>query len=634
MCGIAGALAFSDDFAVDRSTIERMTEAIAHRGPDDQGVLSLAASRVALGHRRLAIVDLSDAGHQPMPNEDQSLWIAYNGEVYNHAELRESLEASGHRYRSRTDTETIVHAWEQHGPGCLPRLHGMFAFAIWDDHRRELWLVRDRLGVKPLYVHRSWRGVAFGSEVKAILAHPQIAAELDEEMVLPYLTFAHTGPPRTLFAGIEKLGPGEWMRVSANGDVERRTWWTPFAPGRRERVRGMAQPERDAELLRLLEGSIAKRMMADVPVGVFLSGGMDSSTNVALMSRVSEKPLRTFSIAPRAAAEHDEGRWARIVAHRYGAEHRDIEFAPEDVAELLDPLAYHLDEPMGDWTAVPQMLLSELARSTGTPVIHVGEGADELLHGYRGYGAYRRAAPVASLPGSVRSAVAAAATVAATRSSRGRHHAAALVDVARSGRPFWGGGLAFRGGLAGELVSADRATGDPAADIEGVWSRLRAEDPEADLFEAMTYVDLKRRLAEMLLMRVDKTAMAHGVEVREPFLDHELVEFCLALPPHDKVAGDRTKAILRRVMDPVLPREIVHRGKQGFGVPVGAWLRGRLGEEVRRRTLGCGLVDRGVLRDDAIQRMWDEHEAGRADWGFQLWTLHTLCAWHDRWVRR
>ena len=391
MCGIAGVLAFTDNFPADEATVARMTGTLRHRGPDGGGTLIRSDERIALGHRRLAIVDLSEAGRQPMANEDGSVWITYNGEVYNHVALRAELEAAGHRYRSHTDTETVVHLYEEHGRRCVERLQGMFAFAIWDARRGELLLVRDRLGVKPLYYAQLPGGFVFGSEPKAMIAHPSVPRELDEDALAEYLTFGFTPPPRTMFAGVGKLAPGEWMTVSAGGTVERGTWWNAMpSPATTATVAEMSEPEMVAEVRTRLRESVRRRMMADVPFGVFLSGGLDSSTNVALMAELTDRPVRTYSTAPREHARYDELAYARLVAQRFGTDHHEVLVDDDSLQESLPVLLEAQDEPLADWTAIPQHFVSQLARDTGTIVVQVGEGADELFHGYQGYVDHRR----------------------------------------------------------------------------------------------------------------------------------------------------------------------------------------------------------------------------------------------------
>src|SRR4051812_20916004 len=324
MCGITGILATSDAFPCDEELVTTMRDRMTHRGPDDGGSWASEDGTVALGHRRLSIVDLSAAGHNPMPNEDGTVWITYNGEVYNHKALRAELEAKGHVYRSQTDTETILHLYEEEGIRCVERLHGMFGFAIWDTRKQELFLARDRLGIKPLYYSQQPGGFVFGSEIKALLKHPAIAADLDEEAFFHYLTFICTPAPSTMFAGIKKLAPAERMVVKADGTITSDIWWSPMNPETSQHVSQMSEPEMEERLIELLRASIKKRMMADVPFGVFLSGGVDSSTNVSLMSELMSDPVRTFSIGFEHHAQYNELEYARRIAKDFSTDHHEI----------------------------------------------------------------------------------------------------------------------------------------------------------------------------------------------------------------------------------------------------------------------------------------------------------------------
>jgi asparagine synthase (glutamine-hydrolysing) len=635
MCGIAGALAFRGDFAADAATVSRMADTVRHRGPDDAGAVALTGDRVALAHRRLSIIDLSAAGHQPMANEDESVWITYNGEVYNHAALREALEAAGHRYRSQTDTETIIHLYEEEGPACVERLEGMFAFAIWDARLRRLVLARDRLGVKPVYYARLDGGFVFGSEAKVLLEHPATPRDLDDDAFGDYLTFGFTPPPATLFRGVSKLGPGERMVVTADGSVTTDTWWDPMPPPDvAERASAMSEDEMVAEVRRLLRESVGKRMMSDVPFGVFLSGGLDSSTNVALMAELSEAPVRTYSTAPRGHARYDELGYARIVADRFATEHHEVLVEEEAMRDFLPEMLFHQDEPLSDWTAIPQHFVTRLARDTGTIVVQVGEGADELFHGYQGYVDHRRfVVPIQRwVPRPVRRALGAAAVRATTRMGRGVRHGEALYDAGRSRIPYWGGGLCFRGPLKERVLAAPHR--DALRTVEGIWDEAGAGGGSPDLFQSMSYLELRQRLPELLLQRLDRIAMASSVEGREPFLDHHLVEFVMALPPDMKYRDGGGKHVLRASMAGALPQEVLDRPKQGFGSPMEEWLRGDFGRHARQAVRDSALHDRGLLDYEVVDGLFAAHAAGRGDWSKHLWNLYCASRWYDRWIAR
>ena len=635
MCGIAGLLAFTDDFALDDATMTRMTETLRHRGPDDGGTLVRPDERLALGHRRLSIIDLSAAGHQPMTNEDGTVWITYNGEVYNHADLRTELEAGGHRYRSHTDTETIIHLYEQLGPGCVERLQGMFAFAIWDAPRRTLLLARDRLGVKPLYYARLPHGFVFGSEIKAILEHPSIVPDLDESAFADYLTFGFTPPPHTMFQGIGKLRPGEWMTVTSDGGMCRQTWWDPMpSTAVSDAVAEMSEMEMVAEVRRLLRESIGKRMMSDVPFGVFLSGGLDSSTNVALMAELTDVPVRTYSTAPREHRRYDELGYARVIARRFATEHHEVLVDEDAMRRFIPELIFHQDEPLADWTAIPQHFVTRLARTTGTVVVQVGEGADEVFHGYKGYVDHRRiVVPFQRwIPQPVRRSVGALAVHATVRVGRGVRHGEALYDASRSAIPYWGGALCFRGPLKERLMRHGHP--DSLRTVEQIWAEAAQHRDDVDLFQRMSYLELRQRLPELLLARLDRVAMASSVEGREPFLDHELVELVMALPPQMKHRDGHGKHVLREDMRDTLPPEILARPKQGFGSPMEEWLRGDFGREAQAAVRHSALAERQLLDYDLVDRLFAAHRQGRGDWSKHLWNLYCASRWYDRWVAR
>jgi asparagine synthase (glutamine-hydrolysing) len=633
MCGITGILAFNDGFQLDEAIVVRMSDALHHRGPDAGGALVRPDERLALGHRRLSIIDLSAAGRQPMASEDESVWISYNGEVYNHAQLRTELEARGHRYRSNTDTESIVHLYEELGVDCLDRLDGMFAFAIWDARERRLLLARDRLGVKPLYYARLPDGFVFGSEIKAILKHPAVSRDLDEDAFAEYLTFGFAPPPRTMFRGIGKLGAGERMTVSASGEIRRETWWDAMPSEAASRaVSELSEREMVAEVRRLLRESVRKRMMSDVPFGVFLSGGLDSSTNVALMAELVDQPVRTFSTAPVGHPRYDELDYARLVADRFGTAHHEVRVDEAGMRDLIPELIFHQDEPLSDWTAIPQHFVSRLARDTGTIVIQVGEGADELFHGYKGYVDHRRVVVPFQrwIPPVIRRPVGRLAVHATRRAGRGIRHGEALYDAGHSRIPYWGGALGFRGPLKERLLRGNHA--DALRTVERIWDESARRRANADLYQRMTYLELRQRLPELLLARLDRIAMASSVEGREPFLDHHLVEFVMALPPQMKHRDGQGKHVLREAMRETLPSAVLARPKQGFGSPMEEWLRGGFGVDARAAVRSSALAERGLLDYEVVDRVFDAHRRGRGDWSKHLWTLYCASQWYDRWV--
>jgi asparagine synthase (glutamine-hydrolysing) len=644
MCGICGILAFDDNFACDERVVVSMRDAMTHRGPDDAGMWHSPASRVSLGHRRLSIVDVSPSGHQPMSNEDGSVWITFNGEIYNHADLRKGLEARGHRYRSRCDTETILHLYEEEGPRCVERLDGMFALAVWDERRRELFLARDRLGKKPLYWSRTPAGMVFASEIKALLRHPAVSADLDVTAFHDYLTFVSTPAPSTMFAGVNKLAPAERMTVDGDGYTHREIYWTPMSLAAGEEVAARGEEELEERLLELLRSSIAKRMMSDVPFGVFLSGGVDSSTNVALMAELMSAPVRTFSVGFHQHERYNELQYAREIARLFKTEHHEVLIDVEDLISFLPEMVHHQDEPIADWVCVPLYYVAKLARDSGTTVVQVGEGSDELFHGYDKYidavtKRRRYWEPFQHAPTPVRKLLAGSAITLARYTGRGIQPAQYLANSAAGRLPFWGGAICYTGELKRQILACnDNGNGNGNGngahlDAYRVVKRLWEEaGPDADLFQKMTYLELKQRLAELLLMRVDKMTMATSVEARVPFLDHQLVEFALALPMRMKVRDGVGKWLLKQTVEGLLPKEIVQRPKQGFGAPVAEWFRGELGWRAQREIRASSLAERGLLDYVRIDELWDAHRRGQANWSFQLWSLYNVSVWHDHWV--
>jgi asparagine synthase (glutamine-hydrolysing) len=637
MCGICGVLAFNDSFTCDERVAVAMRDTMTHRGPDDAGVWSSRAGRVALGHRRLSIVDVSHSGHQPMCNEDGSVWVVFNGEIYNHDKLRSELESRGHRYRSRCDTETIVHLYEDEGERCVEQLDGMFAIAVWDERRRELFLARDRLGKKPLYWTRTAGGLAFASEIKALLRHPAVSADLDLEAFHDYLTFVCTPAPSTMFAGISKLSPAERMMVTRDGNIHSEIYWSPMSSRASEEIAGRSEDELAERLLELLRASIAKRMMSDVPFGVFLSGGVDSSTNVALMSELMSAPVKTFSVAFRQYERYNELEYAREIARRFGTDHHEVIIDADDLVSFLPEMVHHQDEPIADWVCVPLYYVAKLARDSGTIVVQVGEGSDELFHGYQNYidavtQRRRYWEPFQRAPAPLRRLVASTAVELARHTGRATLHAQYVAEAAAGRLPFWGGAICYTGELKRQILAGNGNRPDAYRIVQRLWDEAERDRPGADLLQKMTYLELKQRLAELLLMRVDKMTMATSVEARAPFLDHELVEFALALPMDMKVRGGVGKWLLKRAVDGLLPSDIVYRKKQGFGAPVAEWFRGDLGRRAQQQIRDSSLAERGLLDYARIDELWDAHRKGRGQWGFQLWNLYNVSAWHDHWV--
>ncbi|HST53303.1 MAG TPA: asparagine synthase (glutamine-hydrolyzing) [Pyrinomonadaceae bacterium] len=648
MCGICGVWEYgAASGRVEVATVERMRDTMTHRGPDDAGAEILDGGRLGFGFRRLSIIDLSHAGHQPMRGcEGRGMWLVFNGELYNHADLRAELEARGHVYKSRTDSETIIHLYEERGLDFVKEIEGDFALALWDSDRERLVLARDPLGVKPLYFASAGGRLVFASEIKAILAHPSLTAEVDEESLYHYLSFLTTPAPRTLFRGVEKIPAGHFIVAGRDGSVETTRYWDALPPPRAANGDGSRAPREEdvrAEILRLLRESIKKRMMSDVPFGVFLSGGVDSSANVALMAEQMSRPVETFTVAYRDNEELNELDQARETARRFATNHHEIIIGAEEMKSFLPELVFHQDEPVADPVCVPLYFVAKLARDSGTVVAQVGEGADELFSGYDKYVKYlrlherfwRHAERAPRIARRAASAVAAPLVRAATK------NAEAAEIVRRFGADealFWGAAVVFDETLKTRLLSPPmraRHAARSSFDVVGEdLERIARERPESDFLSRMTYLELKLRLPELLLMRVDKMTMAASVEARVPFLDQRLVEYASGVARALKVEGASGKHVLKRALEEVLPRDLLYRRKRGFGAPVTQWFRGETGAHLGALLMNSTLRRRDFFDYRVVARLLDEHRRGARDWGFHLWALLNLSLWYERWIER
>lgn len=643
MCGIAGIMRLVPGRDADADVVARMCDAMRHRGPDDSGVYLAPDGAVALGHRRLSIVDLSRAGHGPMSNGDESLWITYNGEVYNHASYRAGLEAKGYRYRSHTDTETLLYLYQENGVDMLHQLRGMFAFGLWDAKRGQLLLARDRLGIKPLYYTVAAGQLIWASEIKAILQHPAVSRELNEAAFAQYLTFAVVPPPDTLFAGIQKLAAGHLLHVEANGAIRQERWWSPLTRSPDGVEAPASEPEAIEAVRNLLESAVVEQTMADVPHGLLLSGGLDSTLILAILSRALDRPVRTFSIGFDDAPAFDERAYSRAAARAYPTEHTELVLPPGEVIDALPELVHAQDEPLSDWVCLPLKALTKAVRDAGVIVVQVGEGSDELFAGYPRYQRYasvnRHLWPsFAAFPRVLRHGIAALADWTLSRTDRLRevrdlfHRGAEQLPLFISGAVVnWDSEKTrlltsgARERLGGALSSARLA-----ADNLAEFRRLA---PQGGYLAALAYQDLAVRLPELLLMRVDKMTMLNSVEARVPFLDHRIVELAVALPDESKVRGRTTKALIKSAAEGLVSPEVIHRRKFGFDVPLSQWLREEpLSSWSTHAILDSRLLRRDLLCRDQVRAQLGAHQAGSYDAGFRLWNLVNACAWYDRWI--
>jgi asparagine synthase (glutamine-hydrolysing) len=626
MCGIAGIVAGDRLYADERERITRMRDVIAHRGPDDAGLF--VDDQAALGHRRLSIVDLA-AGHQPLANEDETIWIVFNGEIYNHAAVRPELEAAGHRYRTRSDTETIVHAYEQWGDACVDRLRGMFAFAIWDAPRRRLLLARDRLGVKPLYWAMADGRLVFGSEIKSILESGLIRASANEAVLPELLGTRYLSGAETLFSGIHRLMPGHTL-VFEDGTASTRAYWDIPAGRVSEELAQLSDRDVVGRFRDLLEESVRIRLMADVPLGMFLSGGLDSSAIAALMAGMIDRPLQTFSVAfkDRAFSELD---YARQVATAIKADSHEIVIDDQDFFGALPRLIWHEDEPIAHPSSVPLYFVSALARDH-VKVVLTGEGSDELLAGYGKYPRalvnWRAAAAYGVVPAPLRTWIA-ESLVPHLPSQLGRYAQRSFLAMPRTPEAmffdnFAAIGLRRQASLLSPAL-ASQATAERAYGASRAY--FDAANGQSTTLDRLLYTDLKTYLVE-LLMKQDQMSMAASIESRVPFLDHRLVEFAAGLPARMKLRGFRTKWILREAVRDIVPREILTRKKMGFPVPFGAWMKGAWGDVARDVLLDPRSRQRGIIEPAAVERLIAAHASGEAEGGDALWGLLNLELWY------
>jgi asparagine synthase (glutamine-hydrolysing) len=624
MCGITGRFNFDPLRLIDRDVLAAMTDVVAHRGPDAAGYH--VAPGIGLGHRRLSIIDLS-TGDQPLTNEDGTIWTVFNGEIYNFAEVRAELVAHGHRFRTESDTEVIVHGYEEWGELCVEKFRGMFAFAVWDAVARRLVLARDRLGVKPLYyAELPGAGVVFGSELKALLEDPDVPRDWRADAIDAYLTLLYVPAPATIYRGISKLPPAHVL-VAEKGTVRTFRYWDLEFTGD-----GKARREEDylEELDALLRESVALRQISDVPLGAFLSGGIDSSTVVAYMVETSARPPVTVSVGFDEAA-YDELAHARTVA-----EHLGCEFHPRtvtsDVASLLPKLAWHFDEPFADSSAVPTYYVSKAARELVTVALS-GDGGDELWAGYARHRveqaeqrARRLLGPARRLAGWIGHAL-----PLSIKGARALRHLAHHSDHAYALKHAYG---MFEPDAKLRLYSGDFlaavAGNDPFAPFRDTYQRCGSRDA----VDRALYVDVHTYMVDDILTKVDRMSMAVSLEAREPLLDHRLLEFAASVPSSLKLKDGRTKYLLRRLLDRRVPRAILDRGKRGFEAPIGEWLRGPLAPMADALVNDGRLRARGVLNDREVARLWSEHRSGRADHRHRLWQIVMLELWFRQFVDR
>jgi asparagine synthase (glutamine-hydrolysing) len=625
MCGICGVAGGQEP---DAANLEAMCASIAHRGPDDRG--TVVRDGVGLGVVRLSIIDVQ-GGHQPLSNEDGTVWIVFNGEVYNHPELREQLLAAGHRFRTQADTETVVHAYEEWGEDCVKRLNAMFGLAIWDSRRQVLFLARDRMGIKPLHYVEDGGRLLFASELKALLRDPGVGRTVDLAALRDYLSLEYVPTPRSILAGVRKLPPGHtltWRK--ADGRVQLRQYWDPDLSASERPAPARSLDELAAELRQVLKASVRRELLSDVPVGVFLSGGIDSSAVAAMMAELTPGNVKSFSIG-FADASFDESAHARRVARHLGTDHHELRLEPHMLTDLVPKITTLLDEPMADASIIPTYLLSEFARRD-VKVALGGDGGDELFAGYPTLQAHRLAGYYELLPRILRSRIVpAAVNLLPVNRDNLSFDFKAKRFVLGAGRPLaerhsrWLGAFTAEeiDGLLTPEVAAELTRLDPT---DLVAEHLAAQGASLPLNQVL-YLDMKLYLENDILVKLDRASMMASLEARVPILNVEFVEFANSLPIDLKLNRLRSKFLFKHALRPLLPAEIIERPKKGFGIPIAKWFRGPLRDQLQETLSPDRIRREGFFEAAATQRLVDDHLAGRRDNRKQLWTLFVFERW-------
>ena len=625
MCGICGIIHTDTEKTVVPALVKEMCDVIYHRGPDDDGIYTRA--NVGIGMRRLSIIDLV-TGKQPISNENGDMWIVFNGEIYNHQEIRNELQNRGHRFRTKTDTESIIHAYEEYGDKCVARLNGMFAFAIWDDRKKQLFLARDRIGIKPLYYFFDRQRFVFGSEIKSILKAGNIPKTIDLQALDHFLTFEYIPAPLSIFKEIRKLPPGHTLTLTELKNVNIRQYWDLPVENN-----GVDILEKREELFETLQDAVRIRLMSDVPLGAFLSGGVDSSTVVALMSQVLNQPVKTFSIGFEDQT-YNELNYARLIAKKFNTEHHEF-IIQANALELADKLLYYLDEPFGDFSIFPTYLVSKIAKDFVTVVLS-GDGGDELFAGYDTYIADQLATRYAKIPRWLRNSFIHPIVDSIPPSPKKKglinrtkrfvegmklpedlHHARWMIFLQQIERE-----LLYTNDVKSQILREDS--------YQFIRKYFRNVIPQTnDDINQQMYVDVKTYLVDNILVKVDRMSMATSLEARVPFLDHRVVELAATIPGEGKLQGRRSKIVLKQAMDKLLPREILYRGKEGFSIPIKNWIKNELKPMMLDILSRDRLKREGFFNPDFVEKLIKEHLDGKENHSHRLWALMIFGRWYE-----
>ncbi len=635
MCGIAGVFDTNSQSTVNEKLLKRMSDVIVHRGPDSEGQYISENHQCGLSFRRLAIIDLSVSGNQPMSTPDGRYTIVFNGEIYNHREIRDELIALGYKYHSGTDTETILYGFAEWGINVIEKFVGMWAFAIWDAKLNTITASRDRVGIKPFYFYYRDGVFIFGSEIKSILEHPRVEKELNFTELPNYLNYSMSSSNATLFKNIRKLPAGHNLKIDSKCNLEIYRYWSPLRA--RHEYKAESLYETYDNIISLLRQSIKARMMSDVPFGVFLSGGIDSSANVALMSELMDRPVDTFTVGFKDLMHYNELEYANKIADLFKTNHNEILIDRNDSLEVLETIAWHTDEPNGDPVCMPLYYLSKLTKQQETTVIQVGEGSDEQFIGYdwmlrewNFYNSYWKL--YGAIPKFIRQA-----SYVLLKPILGALNQNTVSEYFRRGtygeELYWSGFSRYSPTLLVQLLSDNfkYLSKIPAKFAQQMHDEAFSENPNSTYLQKMTYLELTHRLAEVLLMRVDKITMAHSLEARVPFLDHRLVEYLINLPDKIKVPDKKsTKILLKNALKDILPTEIIHRKKQGFAAPVKEWLRNEWYSYAKNTILDSFFVKEGIFNADFIKKQFELHKTGKFKLHNEIFLLLMLSIWYRR----
>ncbi len=634
MCGIAGLVDFRNNSEINYSLLKKMSDVIIHRGPDSEGQWLSPNQNCGLSFRRLSIIDLSEDGSQPMHSSDNRFHIVFNGEIYNHSDIRKTL-IDKYTYKSQTDTESILYGYQEYGKEIFNKMIGMWGIALWDSFDEKLILCRDRIGVKPVYYYHKDKLLIFGSEIKSILQHPDVKKELNISELTNYLNYGMSSKNSSLFSDIKKIPSGHFLEFDTSGEVIIKRYWSPFDA---KNTYGNSE-EVQSTILDKLRDAVNIRMMSDVPFGVFLSGGIDSSLNVALMNELMERPIDTYTVGFKELEKFNELKYAKQISKLYNTNHHEILIDHNDGMSILNDLPYYEDEPNADPVCIPLFFLSKLTRESGTTVIQVGEGSDEQFIGYKWmmrdykfvktYWKFYRYLPMGMRKLFYKS-------VRNILESTNNHLIADILRRASYGEEFsWSGTSIFSPSHLKYLLSTEYKNHslDPAKYGQSLHDEAYSLKSDASYLERLLFVELNQRLAEILLMRVDKIGMAHSLEARVPFLDHRLVEYSMSIPDNIKVPNyTEPKYLLKKAVEGILPNDIIYRKKQGFAAPVDTWFRTHWKKYTFDTLNNSGLIRDNILNVDYINKLLKIHENGKNS-GQEIYSLLNLSLWYDRFIK-